>query len=359
MKQKIKFYAIAAVALGVYFWAANYKCMSIFLNDWNNEKRPGLLKLDNSDYGDLYGLSYLSSYRLEGAGSYAVPDKLPVEKQEGKIYIIGDSYLAKMFLKDTSSNLYRTGLGAFFWFGSSGDKAPPIALQKDKKNILLIEMSERFVRSRFTSKDRVKSITGAFTESNESKEPKTELLKWRIVPKSIEQNIGLLLFGYKMLGPVKEAKADFSYHFFNRCDPQVYVSGQRKRLYFSNTIDTLEVPSAFRYIPETEIELIVNNINKISAHYKAMGFDEVVFTFIPNAATVCSPVSWKYNGLIPRIQSSHELNADVINVYDAFRSAPDPCGLYWKGDTHWNVKGYSIWEDLMNEYLKARYSDRK
>ncbi|MEO5642603.1 MAG: hypothetical protein ABIQ40_17175 [Bacteroidia bacterium] len=355
MKRKIKLYIIALVSLGIYFWAGSYKCMSIFLNDWNNEKRPELLKLDNTMYGDLYGLSYLSKYRMEGAGFYAVPDNLPVEKPEGKIYIIGDSYLAKMFLKDTSSNLYKTELAAFYWFGLS-EKADPVKLEKGKKNILLIEMSERFVRSRFTSKSRVKSIMETFSTDTRVTKKKVDLLEWRIVPKNIEQNIATLFFGYRMFGSIKETKADFSYYAFNRCDPQVYVSEKQQRLYFSNTIDTLEITSAFSVISEKEVGQIVNNMNAISEHYRKIGFDEVVFTFIPNAASVCSPGTYPYNKLLPEIQSSAELKADFINVYDAFRTSPDPCNLYWKGDTHWNASGYLIWQNLFNEYLKASYN---
>lgn len=356
MKRKIKLYLIAVVALGIYSMSASHSFMMTFRNKWNNEKRPEVLKMDKQ--GDLYGLSYLSKYRIEGAGSYAVADKQPVEKKDGKIYIMGDSYLAKMFLDDTSSNLYKTEPAVFFWFGLKTKKAPPIHLQKDKKNILLIEMSERFIRDRFTSPAMVKSITECFSPNGEGKNKKTSPLKWRIVPETIEQNIGTLLFGYQLFRPVKEAKANFVYNTFNRCDPQVFVSEKRKRLYLSNTIDTLETTSSFKYIPEKEIELIVKNINAVSAHYHAIGFDEVVFTFIPNAATVCNPVSYSYNQLIPRIQSSENLKADFINVYDTFRAAPEPCNLYWKGDTHWNVNGYAVWEGLMNEYLKSGYDNQ-
>jgi hypothetical protein len=359
MKTKIALYFIALVALGIYLFAANKKCMRFFVEEWTNDKRPALLESDKYKYGDLYGMSYLSDYRADSAtsGKYFIDEPLKTDRVEGNLWIIGDSFLEEMY-KNPERDLYHTEVKAFLRFGLTRNVSMVAKLDPAKKNILLIEVSERLFRTRFTSGRETKEVISAYTLQPPAKNEKggTGVTSYRIIPATIEQNLETVLFGYELFGGIKSAKADFFYNTFERSNPNVYVSPQQGRLFAAVSVDTFELSSSFKHLPDADITVMRNNLESIAAHYLGMGFDHVVISIIPNAATVCTPAGFTYNRLIPRMQTVDTASFGWLDIYNPMKKNGDPCSLYWKSDTHWNRSGFLLWESEFNAYLENYYA---
>ena len=73
---------------------------------------------------------------------------------------------------------------------------------------------------------------------------------------------------------------------------------------------------------------------------------------IPNAVTIDDPGIGKYNNLINKIQNNDGLRVPVIDIFSVFQKVNNPKSLYRKSDTHWNAKGFSLWIDNVNIFLK-------
>jgi hypothetical protein len=335
--------------------------MKYFVNNLSDKNRPLLLQWDRYKYGDLYGLAYLSNFKEFREKLYEDDRIISDTTKAIDLWFIGDSFLGSAIYSHSNPFfLYRSSVKYFYWL----DKEPKlISLNGKSKKVLIIESTERGVRERLHSSE---FYTGCYKiglkqeirpPKSDNKESKlTDFLKrvydYRIVPASINQNLETILFGYELLQPFKEAKADLNYHYFKRTAPSVYVSKDEKNLFLRATIDTTSKSSSYRYLSKSEVDSLVDNLNKVSEHYKGIGFDEVIFSITPNAATVVNnDNSLVYNNLIPRIQNHPKLKVSMIDVYTRFKNTDNKRTLYWKSDTHWTSNGFRIWVDETNRIL--------
>ncbi len=165
--------------------------------------------------------------------------------------------------------------------------------------------------------------------------------------KYINQNLQCNLFNYNFIIPVFECKAALNYYIFNRASGDAMISEDRNFLFLKETVSKTDIGSSYVPVNNSDITGIVNNFNKIYAHYKEEGFSEVYLSIIPNSATIVQPEG--YNNLIPLIQNDVRLKMKVIDIYSVFKKSSD---LYFlPGDTHWNFKGKQLWLDVVNEQL--------
>lgn len=342
--KKIKLYLLATLSLTVYILSMSPEFMRFFALDWNNSKRPALLNWDKYKYGDLYGICYFGDYKTPVSGTYDVLKKTHDGETDNQLWIIGDSFLEKAFGTDSGS--FTTGnfrVHHFYWY-MTDDQPELFQPVAGKKNILLIELNERFVCSYLAPANAAAYLNCYYSPGETIPSPKkSNALTARIVPEKIEQNLEALLFGYEIFAPLKETKAKFNYAILGRETDMVYVSPEQQRLFLAATVDPGKPNSSFIPVSDKQISSYVAEINNVREAYKAKGFDEVVFSFVPNAATLTPPGNFVYNGLIPRIQQHPALRAPVIDVYSPMMASPLRESLYWKSDTHWNADGFSTW----------------
>lgn len=304
-------------------------------------------------HGDLVSLSYLDFVK-----KFSSPkDRLPIRKpayngdKNTVLYLHGDSY--SYHLHDTDF----VGLAAFYPIDRN--HGLKYGLDTTKRNILVIEISERYIRSYFGGLQMfnelydtsVKEKKAAFYTGAVMQPRYASLLPGFSVDdlfnKYINQNLQGNLFNYNFIIPMFEYKAALNYHLFNRASGDVVISEDRNFLFLKETVSKTDVGSSYVPVGDEEIRHLVNNLNAIYDHYKQAGFREVYLSMIPNSATIVQPQG--YNNLIPRIQQNPDLKMKVIDAWGAFKSSPNL--LYLPGDTHWNSAGRQLWMNMVNEKL--------
>jgi hypothetical protein len=358
--KKALLFLTSFVFMTIYTCVCNKNLMQYFTNDFKNSERPELFHLDKYKYGDLYGLSYLKEFKEQNK-PVADDRKIKDSIKNIDLWCIGDSYLAsEMIPGKADSFLFRTCLKSFSWHNTSLPQR--ISFDKPRKKLLMIEVTERDIRGDFgaaesATNDYTSSFYTIYDSAASSKGEKSflqgvnELSKWRLIPENINQNIETIFFGYQFQEPLKEIKAEFNYKSFNRLSPSVSISNNNRNIYYRRTIDTNYSGSSFRYISNKEINSIILTINNISRYYKSIGFDEVLFSFIPNPVTILENGSLTYNNLIPRIQNSKESEAKFIDIYNVFKKYQNPFILYNRTDSHWTSEGFKLWVDELNKVL--------
>ncbi len=237
-------------------------------------------------------------------------------------------------------------------------------LNPHKKNILVIENGERFVRIYFKYLvifDHVQKEAGALSF----------LYRYSLSPAhyaaislggihvtdlfnpDINQNIEYNLFNYNCINWIRELKAEMNYQYFHRVSGDVALSENGEHLFLRQTIAAHDILSCYEPIKPAEMDLLCTHIDTIYKHYKKEGFDEVYFSIIPNPATILQPAY--YNGLIPALEKrANGMGIPFIDIYDTFSHYPNPSELYTNGDTHWNNKGWEIWLEAVNRELNKQ-----
>ncbi len=308
-----------------------------------------VLGSDKYTYGDLYGLAYLSAFKVKPD---AQPEIKPCRKPGNiNLYAICDSYLW-FFVK---GNADFCGVDKYDFSRWVHDDIMDITLDTDRKNILLIEIAERNLRymtdtaaifsKAVVANKRNVAVTGravlpAFSEGI-SLEPVFNPL--------IEQNLQFSLFDYRFFTPFKEMKAQLNYKLFNRSNEGVKVSADGKYLYLAETVDSTQVTSSFNPVSAQEIDKLVHTLNLTYRHYKLLGFDEVYFSVIPNPVTILDTEKYRYNGLIPRVQEHKRLEMKIIDAYTPFKKSA--AQLYRYSDSHWSHAGFRVWTSQVNMEL--------
>jgi len=231
-------------------------------------------------------------------------------------------------------------------------------LDSTKRNILLLEVSERYLRPYFSGLQMLDEVCDSAVK-------KKNLAFWAtadnmysasIFPgfhvddlfnKYINQNLQCNLFNYNFIMPMFESKAALNYYVFNRASGDVVISKDRNFLFLKETVSLTDAGSSYSPVPPDDVTKLVNNFNAIYRHYRKSGFAEVYLSVIPNSATIMQPQG--YNNLIPLVQNDPRLEMKIIDVYNAFRQSPKV--LYQPGDTHWNNSGKAVWVALVNETI--------
>lgn len=305
-------------------------------------------------HGDLVSLCYLDFVQKFSSPRINAPIKKPpfTVVPNTALYLHGDSY--SYHLHDTDF----AGLAAFYPIDRN--HGINYHLDSTKKNVLLIEVSERYIRSYFGSLQMLDEVCDSLVKKKSiaATHPMVLLQKQAsLIPgfsiddlfnKYINQNLQGNLFNYNCIIPMFEAKAALNYYVFNRASGDVVISKDRNYLFLKETVSKTDIGSSYVPLTQADIDWMVDKFNRIYDHYKAGGFSEVYLSMIPNSAAIVQPEG--YNNLIPDIQKDPALKMKVIDVYTAFKNAPRH--VYLPGDTHWNTMGRQIWIDMVNEKLR-------
>ncbi|MCW3122628.1 MAG: hypothetical protein JWQ38_2120 [Flavipsychrobacter sp.] len=310
--------------------------------------------VDELDHGDLASLSYLYNIKQFAQPKWIEPEHAIFNGvKHTALYIHGDSYTR--FIKDTEQF---AGLSSYHFIDRN--RGGTFHLDTTQKNILIIEISERYLRNYFSNLD----IFSNFSEAGNDGPTSSSLLK-EITPRlsyasfpgnikldsifnvNINQNLQFNLFNYQFIMPMFGCKAAINYYLFHRASGDVVISADKKFLFLKETVSVDDKSSSYSPLPADEVSAIVERFNTIYDHYKQAGFNEAYLSIIPNSATINQPEG--YNNLIPAIQNDPQLKIKVIDVYTPFTMSQEL--VYQTGDTHWNRKGLKIWLDIVNKKL--------
>jgi hypothetical protein len=308
----------------------------------------------NSPQGDLVQMSYLD-YVPKFHSKIDYRFVKPAWNGPGQValYASGDSYIWK--IPDTAY----AGI-ASYKFAWRFRKNLEYTLDTSKRNILLIEMAERYVREYFSSTrifdevyDSVKKASGGTTAISPRSNPRlagflpVTIEKEDIFNPNINQNLEYNIFNYNFLNPLRSFKALATYRLFHRASGQVAISDNDSYLMLATTLLPVHNNSSYQPLTDESIAQYVATLNAVYDHYKADGFDEVYFSMIPNPASIVQP--GEYNQMIPRIEQHPALRMKVLSVYDTYRSTKQV--IYRRGDTHWNNNGLQLWLNSVNGML--------
>lgn len=299
--------------------------------------------------GDLVNISYLDFVpRFCTIRDYAFRKQTYTLPKHVALYLHGDSYTEK--IPDTAF----TGIVSY-QYGRRYSKNLVYKLDSTQKNILIIQVSERYVRKFFGNLDvynriyeaRNTASAAAFSGKAHYAGLTVDALTDKLFNPNINQNLQYNLFNYNFLIPVMQYKAAFNYYVFGRASGDAVISKDGQRLFIRETTTTTDFGSSYITIPQESITDIVHNLNAIYQHYREAGFAEVYVSMIPNAATIMQPEG--YNGLIPRVQNDTALKMKVIDVYTPYSQTKE---IYYRpGDTHWNNKGLQVWLKMVNDTI--------
>lgn len=341
----------------IVLWASTSRTAMQFVSEHrDNNKWWGSYQCLN---GDLISMSYLDIVKRFNPPVEMTPLKKPDYNsvRNTVLYLHGDSY---MYCRNTGrlKDSVFAGLSGFYMIDRN--HGMNYHLDSTKRNILVIEVSERYLRAYFSGlqmldevcdsviKKKSIALSGAISHNN--------IFCAAMLPdfhfsdlfnKYINQNLQCNLFNYNFIMPMFESKAALNYYIFNRASGDVVISKDRNFLFLKETVSLSDIGSSYIPVSEEVITKLVNNFNAIYGHYKQNGFSEVYLSIIPNSATVMQPQG--YNNLIPLIQNDARLKMKIIDAYTNFKNSPET--LYQPGDTHWNNKGKQLWIDLINEKL--------
>jgi hypothetical protein len=303
--------------------------------------------------GDLVSISYLDNVkRFQVRDGYEfVKPVADTGSRNIDLYIYGDSYL--MELPDSAFGYVNS-----YHFCRRGYEDVNYTLDPHKKNILIIEIAERFARVEFELQETMRHFKKKQTETSSlllSNHPViyAKFPDLDIFNPDINRNLEFNLYGYRFWDQVKFAKASLTYYLFKRAAGDAVVSDDGGRLFLKETMAENGRSSSYYSFDQREIQKMFFNLNATCEYYKADGFDEVYLSIIPNPVTILQPPH--YNNLIPELQQADSLKCmHIIDMYNPFSKDPDPGRLFRVGDTHWSNKGIQLWLKTVNAELKKQ-----
>lgn len=306
-------------------------------------QRLGLIQ-DGYHYGDLYRLSNLSDFRepRKTCTGYKPPVKSTSKKVH--LYVIGDSFTEKQRVekKDFPVDNYTYVHWSDFLH---------IKTDTSETNVLLIESIERHFRQKMVGPISVLI-------------PDTATFVTRYVPQKFmhrlddafksthtEDRLDALLFQNDFFLKLKEWKADFNQFVFNRVNKTVtLVNNDRDMVYYMDTDrDTSTVTSSFSELDNSEVDTIVQNLNRSREMADSLGFDAVMLSIIPNKVSVLNADYGQYNKLIERIYKHPNFQIPYIDVLADYRKMGT--SSYLKGDSHWTCEAQFLWLNKTNALL--------
>ena len=349
MVKRITIYILIVFGL-VLLWISTSRSAMQYLSDQRDIKHRWW-GMDELDHGDLASISYLN-FVEKFSQPTTIPPALPAAYDGPKntiLFLDGDSYTRHM-----SDTLF-AGVSELHYIDRN--HGTRYHLDTSKRNVLLIEISERYVRPYFGDLKMFDEVYDSVSNKSAYYIPtmrrinEASLLSSISVDslfnKYINQNIQFNLFNYQFMMPLFGSKAAINYYLFDRASGDVVISKDKKHLFLKETVSLTDAGSSYIALSDGDINILVNNFNSIYDHYKAAGFREVYLSIIPNSATINQPEG--YNNLIPRIQNDPHLRMKVIDAFTAFKAQGGE--LYLTGDTHWNYKGKQLWLNLVNKQL--------
>lgn len=305
---------------------------------------------DDYQFGDLYRLSNLPQFKEAQKPCEAFK---PVRKPTTltALYLIGDSF----------TEPERVGPSDFpvnYFLRTKWENPNRVQLDTTRRNVLVIETVERHFRDHFSQP--VTSLA-VVSDTNQKSTPPSPTVGQRIrsvvgliQPSAlVEERLETLLFGHAWALWWKEQKAAFNLNVFDRASPKIGLSRDRQHIFVGLDTDTTTgKTAAFTPLPTAELDALIDSLNVVYDRYRALGFDAVYLSIIPNKVTLLAPDLGLYNHLIERVEQHPRLRMPVIDVYAAYRKARQP--LYAIGDSHWNCAGRAIWLEAVNDKLMPR-----
>jgi hypothetical protein len=351
--KKILAYIVLLLCVAIY-WASSFEKATKSIAEYKYKLSGSLLRSDKYRYGDLFGMSYLSSFQIKNTREdasikkivYNVPKKI-------NLYAFCDSYLWDFAPSDT----FYCGVDKFMYVKTTTLDKMNVRLDTNKTNILLFEFVERYIIDQLKYNDPYLQsfLTNDTTKPEQvtSVSNQSQSFKDILFNSYINTNIEFNIWETALFTPIKEWKADANYKLFNRVDENVLVSPDARYLLYRPTVDTTCYTSSFTNIDNATIDTIVTRLNTLYFKYKKMGFKQVYFSFIPNPVSVLYPHfnNYHYNNLIERIELSPLLKMPFIDVYKDFKRSPYQ--LYFNNNTHWNMNGCNMWLNNFNDSLNT------
>jgi hypothetical protein len=298
---------------------------------------------DGYQFGDLYRLSNLAQFKDP---KHTCPQgKNFPDRTNGKkinLFIIGDSFTeaGRIAKEDFNVDSYQY----INWEESLHIKPDTSAY-----NILIIECVERHIREKFASPIQNIQPDSATFVAHRQRISMMHRLDQAFAAKSKESRLDMLLFQNNLIMKVKEWKAAFNYHFFDRVSNDVTLVNKGRDVVFYMDTDTTTTTSSFTPMSDTEADSIAINVMKTNSHARKIGFSQVILSIIPNKVSVVMPTYGKYNNLIERVYGNRNMKMPFINVLPDFRKMGPRS--YLKGDSHWTCEGQGIWINKVNNLL--------
>ena len=310
---------------------------------------------DKYNYGDLYGLTYIKPFKMPRDTRFVDIPKLQTDSLTYKLHIIGDSYLYSFF----SMNPGYFEKTAEVEFVRWTPPTVPFRLAKDKKNILLIECVERNFRNLVQLREirnRIEPPLSSHLESHKGGKFAffgriNAHIKNMLYHPTLESNLDFLLFNLGIWTPWKELKSSLNFYIFGRLDNDVRVSKNWKQLYLTETVDPEKVGSSFYPTSDEEVGAYVAQLNEVQTYFKSKGYDQIIFSIIPNPVAVLNTENKPTNQILARI-AKHP-NWKGILVDPSLRLQKNAKENFFPSDSHWNQRGAAIWLGQLNETLKA------
>jgi hypothetical protein len=291
---------------------------------------------DDFRYGDLYRLSYLKNFKETRIKCL---NQKPEKKLDLTLYLAGDSYTEKGRIEAedfVAKDFVRSHVAETTY-----------SLKNDgKKKVLVIETVERHLRERFTTPwNNLKLKSDKPAELPKTFWQKIMDLK---IPYDAQMHESAI-FGFDFFMKIKEIKAGLMFSLFDKVEDKVSLSPDRKRIFYGIDVKP-GISSGFVEINDSEIDLLVRNMNLTYQNYKNMGFDEVFLSIIPNKSSILGQDLGQYNHLVERIESHPNLQVPIVSIFKALKYND----FYLHGDSHWNCNGQQYWLDQVNQKLSAQ-----
>jgi hypothetical protein len=310
----------------------------------------GLWHSDKYLFGDLYGLSYLSAFRLPKKEAFVKVPELSAASRDIDLYVVGDSYLYSYF--DTIPAYYARVAKVDFrrWEHVPRRKE---TFQSSRKKVVVIESVER----NLTNVIRLEKIRAIFEPLPALELPWwerwNEAIKSALYHPSLESNLDFTLFNLALFSPIKQWKADWNDRVFGRTDAAVVKSASGDQLFLHETVDRQAVGSSYRRVSNDEVEGMVRNMEDIQRSFRAKGFDLIVFSFIPNPVSLLDSSQGEGNRLLARLQTAAAGRVTILDP--TLRLGVDAKHYFYQSDSHWNQRGARVWLDQLNEVLRGAH----
>ena len=308
--------------------------------------------------GDLYRYSFLAEYK--DTTQICLPPPASGKSSNLNLYIIGDSF-AGPFEKANFPNAKNYSFANWNHISQSTIR---VHTDTNAFNILILQCSEKHMIMRL-EKNTYKSFLfrvdhktaknpfQGFEYSTKAETPLESVTKYIGRQAVTDQNMGILLFSNPAVLKIKEAKAELNQSVFGKIAEEVEEYPTKKMLVQRMTTDlNFRYMSSFCPHPDTELDSLIKNLEKMNHYYRKAGFDTVLLAIVPNPISVINP-KYKgrtYNQLLPRIERQVS-GLGVISVFDTFGVGKEK--YFRKGDSHWNKTGASVWQHAVNSKLNS------
>lgn len=345
LKSALKY---TVLLLAIFLWLQAYFPVIYF----NSKLFP-----DDYRFGDLYRLSYLPQFKESATACHEEGKSLKNDTSNVNLYIIGDSFAEEARVNKTDFNASK-----YLYTHWANDAY--IQLDSTKRNILILESVERAAKEHLSEDvDNFSIEKPVINEESPNLTFRKKIVQgWEkispvLFPPGTEERLEHTLFNYDFFLWFRELKAKMNLILFDRIEPKVILSKDKKHLYYMEEADSTHGRSAFFPVTDAQIDTFVTHANRSREKYLKAGFDEVYLSIIPNKVSVQSPDLGKYNHLIERIQTHPALEVPIIDTYDIFKKTPEK--YYLKSDTHWNCTGRNVWLNIINQQIIAKNSQKK